>query len=329
MAYLPLMPQRFTGGMMRMAWRRFNQSAAPLGRLGSLEVRLARSGDEVKQAQRLRYRIFYEEMSAVANARATFFGRDADPYDKFCDHLLVLDHDVVGGPEIVGTYRLLRQEVAEKRKGFYSAGEFQIGRLVNRHAQRSFLELGRSCVLKPYRTKRTVELLWYGIWSYVRQHNIDVMIGCASLEGTDPRRLAPLLGFLRSYAPTPEEWRVQGAARPRRPPRRTASPDAVSGITVLRELPPLIKGYLRLGAYICEEAVVDWQFGTTDVFIVLPVERINTRYINYYGPDATPPRRLSVAAVTAVCCMKTRSSQRPNLKPTSGIRPVSVKPCRA
>ncbi len=286
MAYMPLMPQRFTGGMMRMAWRRFDQSAASLGRIGSLEVRLARSGDEVKQAQRLRYRIFYEEMSAVANVRAALFGRDADPYDKFCDHLLVLDHDVIGAPEIVGTYRLLRQEIAEKRKGFYSAGEFQIGNLISRHARRSFLELGRSCVLKPYRTKRTVELLWHGIWSYVRQNGIDVMIGCASLEGTDPRRLAPLLGFLRSYAPTPEEWRVK-ALPGRGVPLDALAAEPVNGIKVLRELPPLIKGYLRLGAYICEEAVVDWQFGTTDVFIVLPVERINTRYINYYGPDAS------------------------------------------
>ena len=287
MAYMPLMPQRFTGGMMRMAWRRFDQSAASLGRIGSLEVRLARSADEVKQAQRLRYRVFYEEMSAVANARAAFFGRDADPYDRICDHLLVLDHDAAGAPEIVGTYRLLRQEIAERRKkGFYSAGEFQIGSLIGRHAQRSFLELGRSCVLKPYRTKRTVELLWHGIWSYVRQNDIDVMIGCASLEGTDPRRLAPLLGFLRSYAPTPEEWRVK-ALPGRGVPSTTLAAEPVSGIKVLRELPPLIKGYLRLGAYICEEAVVDWQFGTTDVFIVLPVERINTRYINYYGPDAS------------------------------------------
>ena len=209
MAYLPLVPQRFTDGMMRMALRRFDHAAAPLGRIGSLEVRLARSSDEVKQAQRLRYRVFYGEMSAVANVRATFFGRDTDPFDKFCDHLLVLDHDGVNGPEIVGTYRLLRQEIAERRKGFYSAGEFQIRGLVNRHGQRSFLELGRSCVLKPYRTKRTVELLWHGIWSYVRQNNLDVMVGCASLEGTDVRRLAPLLGFLRGYAPTPEEWRVK------------------------------------------------------------------------------------------------------------------------
>jgi putative hemolysin len=215
-----------------------------------------------------------------------FSGRDRDPYDRICDHLLVLDHGVVGAPEIVGTYRLLRQEVAAKRKGFYSAGEFDLPPLLARHPQRVFLELGRSCVLKPYRTKRTVELLWHGIWSYVRQHNIDVMIGCASLEGVDARRLAPQLGLLRQAAPTPPEWRVRAL------PGRGVSIDQLAahdtpGKDALRELPPLIKGYLRLGAYICEDAVIDHQFGTTDVFIVLPVERINTRYINYYGADAT------------------------------------------
>ena len=285
MAYLPLMPQRFAGGM-RLGRRRFDPNGGALGRLGSLEVRLARSGEEVKQAQRLRYSVFYEEMSAVANVRAMFSGRDRDPYDRICDHLLVLDHGAVGAPEIGGTYRLLRQEVAARKKGFYSAGEFDLAPLLARHPDRVFLELGRSCVLKPYRTKRTVELLWHGIWSYVRQHNIDVMIGCASLEGVDARHLAPQLGLLRQAAPTPPEWTVRAL------PGRGVSIDdlAAHGApdkNALRELPPLIKGYLRLGAYICEDAVIDRQFGTTDVFIVLPVERINTRYINYYGADAT------------------------------------------
>jgi putative hemolysin len=285
MAYLPLMPQRFAGGM-RFGRRRFDRNCGPLGRLGTLEVRLARSGEEVKQAQRLRYRVFYEEMSAVANVRAMFSGRDRDTYDRICDHLLVLDHSAGGEPEIVGTYRLLRQAVAARRKGFYSAGEFDLAPLLARHPDRVFLELGRSCVLKPYRTKRTVELLWHGIWSYVRQHNIDVMIGCASLEGTDPRRLAPQLGLLRRAAPTPEEWRVKALPGRGVNIEQLADPGG-NDMSALRELPPLIKGYLRLGGYICEDAVIDWQFGTTDVFIVLPVERINTRYINYYGADAT------------------------------------------
>ena len=100
MAYLPLMPQKLAEGMLRYR-RRFDPNAAPLGRLGNLEVRLARSSDEVKQAQRLRYRVFYEEMSAVANVRALVSGRDRDPFDRFCDHMLVLDHatdDGFGAP---------------------------------------------------------------------------------------------------------------------------------------------------------------------------------------------------------------------------------------
>lgn len=285
MVYLPLMPQRF-GDVMRFGRRRFDTTAGPLGRLGNLEVRLARSSEEVKRSQKLRYRVFYEEMSAVANVRALVSGRDRDPYDRVCDHLLVLDHSGPGQPQIVGTYRLLRQDVAERRKGFYSAGEFEIEKLIARHPERTFLELGRSCVLKPYRTKRTVELLWHGIWSYVRRHGIDVMVGCASLEGTDAARLAPQLGLLQRHAPAPEAWQVPAVPGRAVPLRRYATGE-IDEARALRDLPPLIKGYLRLGAYVCNEAVIDRQFGTTDVFLVLPLERINTRYINYYGVDAS------------------------------------------
>jgi len=288
MAYLPLMPQKLAAGMMKYR-RRFDQNAAPLGRLGHLEVRLARSSEEVKQAQRLRYRVFYEEMSAIANVRALVSGRDRDPFDRFCDHMLVLDESVddgFGAPQIIGTYRLLRQEIAAEKRGFYSAGEFEVDRMVARHPERNFLELGRSCVLKPYRTKRTVELLWGGIWGYVNRFGTDVMFGCASLEGTDVDRIAPLLKFLRQVAPTPPEWRVR-ALPGRGVPIDTLDAKPVGETTALRSLPPLLKGYLRLGAYICEDAVVDYQFGTTDVLIVLPHERINARYINFYGADAS------------------------------------------
>ena len=120
------------------------------------------------------------------------------------------------GPAVVGTYRLQRQEVAAAHRGFYTAGEFRIGDLVARHQGLKFLELGRSCVLAPYRNKRTVELLWHGIWSYVRQHNFDVMIGCASLDGTDPEALALPLSFLHHFAKAPDDWRVEALAQ-RRP----------------------------------------------------------------------------------------------------------------
>jgi putative hemolysin len=184
-----------------------------LGRLGDLEVRLARSAAEIRRAQALRYRVFYREMSAVADARTQLLRRDTDEFDSICDHLLVIDHARPVSrfrqvPEIVGTYRLLRQDVAERHGGFYSEGEFDLAPLLQRHSGLRFLELGRSCVLEPYRGKRTLELLWHGVWAYARRHGGGAMIGCASLEGTDPNRLAVPLSFLHHYARAPEAWRV-------------------------------------------------------------------------------------------------------------------------
>jgi putative hemolysin len=259
-----------------------------LGRLGPLEVRLARNAAEIRRAQKLRYRVFYREMSAVPDAASFLSQRDVDPFDAVCDHLLVMDHAAPRlrrTPKVVGTYRLLRQEVADRQSGFYSAGEFDIDALVSRHGERRFLELGRSCVLPDYRTKRTVELLWHGIWTYVLAHRIDVMIGCASLAGTDPDRLALPLSFLHHYARAPEAWRV--AALPRRYVELDRMPkSAVDPKAALQSLPPLIKGYLRLGAFIGDGAVVDHQFGTTDVLIVLPVSAIKSRYVDHFGPAA-------------------------------------------
>ncbi|MFC0286521.1 GNAT family N-acetyltransferase [Kaistia hirudinis] len=261
----------------------------PLGRLGSLEVRLAHSPREVKRAQKLRFKVFYEEMSAIADVQTQMTRRDRDAFDAICDHLLVIDHDTrtkSGDPAIVGTYRLLRQDVAARHSGFYTASEFDVGPLIGRHSGLKFLELGRSCVLPPYRTKRTVELLWHGIWSYVRSHGLDVMVGCASLEGTDPDRLALPLSFLHHNCRAPEAWQVTAL-----PGRSVAMdrlpPEAIDTKAALHALPPLIKGYLRLGAYIGDGAVIDRQFGTTDVMIVLPVSAINARYVNHYGVDAT------------------------------------------
>ncbi len=269
------------------------KSGDTLGRIGSLEVRLARNFKEVRKAQRLRYDVFYEEMSAIADANTLATRRDADPFDAYCDHLLVVDHaslkrNKLGRlkPEIVGTYRLLRQEVADQHNGFYTAGEFEIQKLVDANPDKRFLELGRSCVLKPYRNKKTVELLWHGIWSYVLRHKIDVLLGCASIEGTSPDALAERLSFLHHNARAPEEWRVRAVAD-RYVEMNRMPADEVDPKAALRALPPLVKGYLRLGAFIGDGAVVDNQFGTTDVLIIVPVTHLNTRYVNYYGADAS------------------------------------------
>lgn len=262
-----------------------------LGRIGSLEVRLATTTKEIRQAQKLRFKVFYEEMSAAPDGVSLLSRRDVDDYDALCDHLLVLDHNVkakpfrVAKPKVVGTYRLLRQEVADRHSGFYTASEYDIAPLIKAHPGLRFLELGRSCVLKPFRNKRTVELLWHGIWTYVLHHRIDVMIGCASLEGTDPHALALPLSFLHHYAAAPPEW--QASALPGRFTAMDILPkEAVDPKAALHALPPMIKGYLRLGASFGQGAVIDHQFGTTDVLVVLPVSAISPRYIDHFGQSA-------------------------------------------
>jgi len=187
---------------------------------------------------------------------------------------------------VVGTYRLLRQDIAERHSGFYTGGEFDISGLMDRQRGLKFLELGRSCVLPPYRTKRTVELLWHGVWSYVRRHNLDVMIGCASFEGTDPRNLALPLSFLHHFARAPDGWRAS-AYPSRRIDMNMMAKDAIDTKAALRALPPLIKGYLRVGAFVGDGAVIDHQFGTIDVLIVMPVSAINERYLGHFGADAS------------------------------------------
>lgn len=259
------------------------------GRIGNLEVRLARTPSELRKAQSLRYKVFYRELDAVADAKTRLLRRDEDRFDRICDHLLVFDHSSLTRrkkPRIVGTYRLLRQEIAEMHGGFYTADEYDIAPLLARHSHLKFLELGRSCVLPDYRNSRTVELLWHGIWSYVLAHDLDVMFGCASFAGIDPDDNAAALSFLHYNASADAEWAVK-ALPDRFLAMNQLSKEAVSARTALRDLPPLVKGYLRIGAKIGDGAVIDHQFGTTDVLIVLPVSNIDERYIKHFGAEAT------------------------------------------
>jgi putative hemolysin len=258
-------------------------AAAVLGRIGTLQVRLARSEAEIAAAQEVRYRVFYDELGARNDTLSTE-RRDADRFDAACDHLLVFD-TALPGPEhrrIVGTYRLLRQERALANGGFYSEGEFEFGKLVARHPGQRFLELGRSCVLPQYRSKRTIELLWQGIWAYVSHHNIGVMAGCASFHGTVPAAHAEALSFLAHHCRTSAEFDVRAVADRYRSMDLMPA-EAINARSAAMALPPLIKGYLRLGAKVGDGCVVDHEFDTVDVFVVLPVREIDQRYISYYG----------------------------------------------
>jgi len=256
-------------------------------RKGNIEVRLARTFKEIKQAQKLRYKIFYEEMSAKPDLMMKVTKRDMDPYDIYCDHLLVIDHDKPKKKRVVGTYRLLRQEVAEVHQGFYSAGEYDLAPLMTDsfRAQigegKQLLELGRSCVHMDYRSSATINLLWQGIAEYLKEYNIAYMFGCASFEGTDPSAFKEALAYLYHNHLVPEDFKVRALDG------QHVKMDMIDAIDIdtrmaRRALPPLIKGYLRIGCFIGDGAVVDEQFDTTDVFILLPVERIAKRYSKHY-----------------------------------------------
>ena len=270
---------------------------ASLGRIGSLEVRLATHKRDIRKAQKLRYKVFYEEGGAIADAGAALTRRDLCAFDRICDHLIVIDHDFLNRfgrrkPKVVGCYRLLRQDVAERHGGFYSASEFDIAPLLARHAGKRFLELGRSCVHSDWRAKRVLELMWRGIWTYVRHHSMDVMIGCASLPGADPKPHAPTLAWLSAAASPDDIWATRALPARRIAINAVDTPD-LEPRKALAKLPPLLKGYVRIGAKIGAEAVSDRQFGTTDVFIIMPVAEIDARYISYFS---TPESEVKLAA---------------------------------
>jgi L-ornithine Nalpha-acyltransferase len=249
---------------------------------GAMEVRLAETDSEVEAAQRLRYRVFYQEMSAVPSSDMRLAGRDFDHFDEVCDHLLVVDRSVIdedGQPAVVGTYRLMRDVDAARAGGFYTASEYDIApMLTGMPVGTRLLELGRSCVLKEYRSRPgAMQLLWRGLMVYIARFSIDVMFGCASFSGTDPKALALPLSYLHHFHLAPPELRVR--ANPARYVSMNLMPkEAVDPREAVRALPPLLKGYVRAGAGIGDGAVIDLQFGTTDVFIYFPVSKMDDRY---------------------------------------------------
>jgi len=258
-----------------------------------MEVRLAVDDMEIRAAQRLRFRVFYEEMGATPSPAMAVERLDFDEFDPICDHLLVIDHSLPADEAVVGTYRLLREEVALQNDGFYSASEYDlsplfVGRDENtyrRHGQ--FLELGRSCVRAEYRSNATIQLLWKGIAEHVYEHKVSYLFGCASLPGTDPEQHAEALSYLYHNFRAPDDLCVY--AVPSRHIEMNMMPaDQVRERDVVKALPPLIKGYLRVGAYVGDGAVIDHQFGTTDVFILQSIARVPDKYFAHLARRERP-----------------------------------------
>jgi len=217
-------------------------------------------------------------------------GRDVDAFDAVCDHLVILDHGTGhgAGGAVVGTYRLLRRSVAERHGGFYSAAEFDIAPLLDHRGE--LLELGRSCVDPAYRSGATMQLLWQGIADYILRHDVSLMFGCASLPGTDIDMLAPTLAYLHRHHLAPPALRARAL-----PDRRVAldrlPTSGASGDTVVMQLgaraaaaglPPLLKGYLRVGGHIGDGAVIDQAFNTTDVCLIVPMDELSGKYARHF-----------------------------------------------
>lgn len=259
-------------------------------KLGSLEVRLAQTAEEVDAAQALRYRVFYEEMGAKPTPAMEARQRDFDGLDDHCDHLLVLDHMRKDKNPVIGTYRLIRRNAANSFGRFYSSGEYDISPLIQYPGE--ILELGRSCIDAEYRTGQVMQILWRGLTAYVFRYDIRLMFGCASLPGIDPQALALPLSYLYYHHLAPPGLRPK--ALPERyidmrlMPREAFDPNvAFDSLKVdprsgANSLPPLIKGYIRVGGFVGDGAVIDHQFNTTDVCIIVKTDLITSRYIRHY-----------------------------------------------
>jgi len=249
-------------------------------RSGNLGVRLAAGEAEIDSVQALRYRVFYQEMGARADTETTDTRRDRDIYDTVADHLLVVDHSLGEGPDsVVGTYRLIQRRAASRIGHFYSSDEYDIAPI--EAVPGRIMELGRSCVDTGYRNRSVMQLLWRGIAAYVFMHDIELMFGCASLPGTDPDSLALELTYLYYNYLAPV------AIRPRALPHRyiemrRLDRDSIDTRAALTRLPPLIKGYLRLGGFVGDGAVIDPQFNTTDVAVVVQTDLVTEKYYKHY-----------------------------------------------
>lgn len=248
---------------------------------GPIEVRIARTKEEIIAAQKLRYKVFYEELQAKPSPEMAEEKRDFDDFDLICDQLLAFDTTKSGDDAVIATYRLLREEKVDSIHDFYSFQEFDLSNLDNDHfremmAGRQLLELGRSCVREEYRSNNIIQLMWRAIVKYIVQHNVGCLFGCASLEGVIQGDLELPLSYLYHKYKTPDAFNIP--ALPERYQKMNYMEwDDIDKRKAKRQLAPLVRGYARLGCYIGDGAVVDEQFNTTDVLILLLTDRLRER----------------------------------------------------
>lgn len=235
-------------------------------------LKLADSESDLRAAQRLRYRVFVEELGADGAEVDHSLGLERDRFDPHLDHLLLLDRKRAADEQVVGIYRLLRDEVAERIGQFYSEDEYDLG--VLRGNGRRLLELGRSCVHADYRGGPAMYELWVGLVDYVTRHGIEILFGVASFHGTDIDSLAGPLSYLHHRYLAPPHLRVEARAASAQS-MNLLPPEDIDRRTAMLAIPALIKAYLRLGGYVGQGAWIDHTFNTTDVCMIIDTGRLN------------------------------------------------------
>jgi L-ornithine Nalpha-acyltransferase len=251
--------------------------------MSDLEIKITTDKNEIREAQRLRFQVFNLEMKKGLNASYER-GLDSDDFDPFCDHLIVRDRE---SQEVVGTYRLLLGSRAKKHIGFYSEREFNLDKIKDLDGE--VLELGRSCARKDFRDKALIPLMWEAIAQYVKKHQVSYLFGCGSLYTTDVNEVSECFSLLKQKYYAAETIRVNPLAGCRFDGIVPGGVVKDEQATFLK-LPSLIKGYLRLGAVVCGPPALDHEFGTTDFFVLLDIQRLSNEYLGRFGLAASKVR---------------------------------------
>ena len=242
-------------------------------------LRLARDARDLRAAQRLRYRVFVQELGAAGPMVDHQSRLERDAFDPHFDHLLLIDRhgDPADLTDVVGVYRLLPPEGRAAMGRYYSEGEFDLAPLTG--SGRTLLELGRSCVHPDHRGGAAMLLMWNALADYVLERGIEVMFGAASFHGTDAAALAEPLSHLYQHHLAPPPLRVFARAEHRQEMNLIAAPDRRAALAAT---PPLIKAYLRLGGHVGDGAWVDAEFNTTDVCLVMDTAAMSARHRDFY-----------------------------------------------
>lgn len=252
----------------------------------NLEIRLASNEQDLRGAQRLRYRVFVEELGGDGHMVDHQARLEIDQFDQYFDHLILVDRrrNAEQLDHVVGVYRMLSGANAGNAGGFYSEVEYDLSTL--RGSGRKLLELGRSCLDRDYRGGVALHLLWHGLADYVQRNEVEIMFGVASFHGTDLGTLQVPLSYLHHHHLAPDDlhvrlWSGQGL------PASIIDKGAIDRLSAMRAMPALIKAYLRLGGFVGQGAYVDQAFNTTDVCLILDIARMKPSQRAQYTPGPT------------------------------------------